>query len=178
MGENKMITVPTKSALEALVNHEKGEVALCEEDQTYYVYNEVEGWMPIPAKMTAEGLTIDLYSLNKQIVAQLPPFDEQRIKDAKETLENWKKGDRPYLLYGREISYFTLFSPVYSVAEDEKDYDSFVENVFACLADLTDEIYSFDVVGEDAIEIWIKYNDEATALYLFDYSEGLVYYYG
>ncbi len=169
-----LITVPTKSALDALVQHENGEVAFCEEDQTYYIYHDELGeWQVMPAKMTAEGLQIDLYSLNKQIVAQLPPFDEQRFKDARETLENWKKENTPYLLYGKEISYFTLFYPT-----DDENEKSFVDSVFECLGLITDTIYSFDVASDGAIEIWLEYNEEATLLYLFDYSEGMVYYHG
>lgn len=167
---NNYITVSTKAALEALVNHEDGEIALCEEDQTYYYYNN--GWNKMPAEMTAEGLQIDLYSLNKQIVAQLPPFDLQRLKDAKETLENWRKEDIPYLLYGKELSYFTLFYPT------DKEEDTFVDCVFDCLATISNTIYSFDVASDDAIEIWMDFDGEATALYLFDYSGGMVYYHG
>ena len=36
----------------------------------------------------------------------------------------------------------------------------------------------FDVVNEDTIEIWLKYNDAPTVLYLFDYEEGIVPYHG
>lgn len=164
------ITVSTKAALEALVNHQDGEIALCEEDQTYYYYNN--GWNQMPAEMTSEGLQIDLYTLNKQIVAQLPPFDIQRLQDARDTLENWKKENIPYLLYGKEISYFTLFYP----KEDMED--TFVDCVFDCLATISNTIYSFDVVSDNAIEIWMDYEGEATALYLFNYEQGMVYYYG
>ena len=166
-----ILTVPSKVALEALVQHEEGEIAFCEEDNIYYYYNTENGWQQMPAEMTAEGLQIDLYSLNKQIVAQLPPFDLQRLADAKETLKNWKKDNIPYLLYGKELSYFTLFYPT-----ENKEEDSFVDCVFDCLATISNTIYSFDVASEDAIEIWMDYEGEATALYLFDYSRGMVYY--
>ncbi len=168
-----ILTVPSKAALEALVQHEDREIAFCEENNTYYCYSSTDGgWQQMPAEMTEEGLKIDLYSLNKQIVAQLPPFDLQRLTDAKETLENWKKDNTPYLLYGKELSYFTLFYPT-----DEKE-DTFVDCVFDCLATISNTIYSFDVASEDAIEIWMDFDGEATALYLFDYSGGMVYYHG
>ena len=131
-----ILTVPSKVALEALVQHEEGEIAFCEEDNIYYYYNTENGWQQMPAEMTAEGLQIDLYSLNKQIVAQLPPFDLQRLADAKDTLENWKKDNIPYLLYGKELSYFTLFYPT-----ENKEEDSFVDCVFDCLATISNTIY-------------------------------------
>lgn len=167
-----ILTVPTKAALEAIVQHEDREIAFCEEDSTYYWYSSDDGWHVMPTKMTADGLQIDLYSLNKQIVAQLPPLDEQRIIDAKETLEHWKQDNIPYLLYGKEISYFTLFYPT-----DEEE-DSFIDCLFDCLNTIGNTIYSLDVVSDDAIEIWIDFEGEATLLYLFDYSGGMVYYHG
>lgn len=169
---NNLLTVPNKAALDAVVQHEKGEIAFCEEDKTYYVYGE-EGWQLMPVEMNEDGgLTIDLYTLNKGIVAQLPPFDIQRLQDAHETLANWKKDNTPYLMYGKELSYFTLFYPT----DDEED--NFVDCVFDCLATISNTIYSFDVVNDDAIEIWLDFDGEATALYLFDYSGGMVYYHG
>lgn len=125
----------------------------------------------MPANMTDSGITINLYELNKQIVSQLPPFDMQRIQDAKDTLNNWKKNNTAYLLYGKEIGYFTLFLPT----EDDKE-DSFDDVLFECLLAISMDIYSFDVVNEDTIEIWLKYEDTPTAMYLFNYEEGIVKY--
>ena len=171
MSEN-VLKVPTKATLDALVQHEEREIAFCEEDNTYYCYNSEQGWQAVPTKITADGVQIDLYTLNKQIIAQLPPFDLQRFADAKETLDTWKKDNVPYLLYGKELSYFTLFYPT------DKEEDTFVDCVFDCLAAISETIYSFDVVSDDAIEIWMDFDGEATVLYLFDYSGGMVYYHG
>jgi len=171
---NEIIEVPNKAALDALQNHSDGEIAFCEEEGIYFSYHNEE-WVPVPIERNAKGeFSLNLYALNKQIVAQLPPFDIQRLQDAKETLENWHKDNCPYLLYGKEMSYFTLFIPT-----DDKEEDSFVDCVFDCLASISNTIYSFDVASENAIEIWMDNGDgEATALYLFDYSEGMVYYHG
>lgn len=166
------INVINKKTLDALQNHEKGEIALCEEDHTYYFYDG-EKWNAMPANMTENGIEINLYELNKQIIAQLPPFDEQRLQDAKDTFNNWKKRNGIYLLYGKEIGYFTLFMP-----KEEDEYDSFETVLFECLGDVSKELYSFDVVNENTIEIWLKYNDAPTVLYLFDYAEGIVPYHG
>lgn len=170
---SEIIEVPNKAALDALQNHYDGEIAFCQEEGVYYSYHGNE-WVPVPIERDSNGeIHLNLYALNKQIVSQLPPFDIQRLEDAKETLENWKKVDTPYLLYGKEISYFTLFYPT------NKEEDTFVDCVFDCLESLSTTIYSFDVASDNAIEIWIGLEeDDATALYLFDYSEGMVYYHG
>lgn len=168
---DEVIKVPNKEALDALQNHENGEIAFCEDTGLYYSYHDE--WVPIPIERDTNGeIHLNLYSLNKQIIAQLPPFDAQRMEDARETLKNWKKENTPYLLYGKEISYFTLFYP------SKKEEDNFIDCVFDCLMSLSMIIYSFDIVSDNAIEIWINYEDEATALYLFDYSGGMVYYNG
>lgn len=170
---NEIIEVPNKNALEALQNHQDGEIAFCTEEGIYYSYHN--GWVPIPVEKDGNGeIHLNLYALNKQIVSQLPPFDEQRIKDAKESLDNWYKKDTPYLLYGQEISYFTLFYPT-----KDKDESNFVNCVFDCLESVSTYIYSFDIISENNIEIWIDDGDgEATVLYLFNYAEGMVYYHG
>jgi hypothetical protein len=169
---NEIIELPNKAALDALQNHYEGEIAFCKEEGMYYSYHQDE-WIPVPIERDRNGeIHLNLYALNKQIVAQLPPFDIQRLEDAKETLDNWHKVNTPYLLYGKEISYFTVFFPT------DDDEDNFVDCVFDCLAAIDNTIYSLDVVSDNAIEIWIGYEDEATALYLFDYSEGMVYYHG
>ena len=69
-----ILTVPSKAALEALVQHEDREIAFCEQDKTYYCYSSIDGWQQMPAEMTEEGLKIDLYSLNKQIILLFTKF--------------------------------------------------------------------------------------------------------
>ena len=60
------------------------------------------------ATMTIKDAKLNIYELNKQIISQLPPLDPVKFNDAVDTINNWGKG-YTYMLYGKEISYFTLF---------------------------------------------------------------------
>lgn len=164
-----VLTVKDLKTLNALQNHSEGEVAFCEEEQSYMMYTHGE-WMPIKATVTDSGLQIDYYTLNKQLISQLPPFDETRINDAKDTIAAWGT-ESIYMLYGREINYFTLFQK-----QEHGYYDSLGNALFDCLSYLTDTIYAFDVTADNNIEIWIQYQDITTVLYLFNYEDGVVTY--
>lgn len=164
-----VLKVKNIEILNALQNHQDGEVAFCEDEQQYMIYTH-DQWMPIQATMTDSGLQLNFYDFNKQIISQLPPFDEVRINDAKDTLTAWANSS-VYMLYGREISYFTVFQK-----QDGAEFETLEDAVFECLDAISDKIYGFDVMDEGSIEIWVDYEGEATVLYLFDYTEGVITY--
>jgi hypothetical protein len=76
------------------------------------------------------------------------------------------------MLYGKEISYFTLFQKQMLAA------DNFTSAVFKCLNNLGNDIRVFEVIDENTLEIWIGYEDDVTCMYLFNYDEGVVIYNG
>ena len=70
------------------------------------------------------------------------------------------------MLYGKEISYFTLFKL--------KQVDSFPHEAIDCLQNIG-PIKAIDLTEDkDAIEAWVMADDEATCLYLFPYDMGVV----
>jgi len=109
------------------------------------------------------------YELNQSIISQMDDMDATQLNDLKDTI-NVKCNKIYYLLYGREISYFTLFQKKEVVAD--KDLGTMV---LKCL-EAFDSVKTFEVQENGAIEIWVKYEDYVTVLYLFDYSDGVVYY--
>ena len=165
-----ILKVQNRKILESLQNHQEGEVAFCEEEQQYMVYKN--GWTPVQAEMTGDGLKINLYDLNKQVVSQLPPFDDTRIQDAIDTTNAWGT-KKLYMLYGKEISYFTV---IMDETNEDNEFNTLGETVMALLKDITDIIYAYDVMDENTIEVWVKYQDMTTVLYLFNYENGLVKY--
>ena len=170
----QILTISKASLLKNLCNHEEGEIAYAADEDKYYKYedgswNETE----LEEAPTRQELKMTIYDMNKQLAKQMPPYDEQQIEDVKKKLREWKQDDvNLYMLYGKEISYFTLFQKQILAK------DNFVEAVFTCLNNLTDKIYSFEIVDDNAIEFWVDYEDEATCMYLFNYDAGVVIYNG
>lgn len=171
----EILTISRANLLDALRNHEVGEIAYAADVDKYFVYTEEGKWeeTTIENPPSKESLKMTLYDMNKQLIKQMPIFDEARLKDAMETTRAWKKPlVNLYMLYGKEISYFTLFKKQVLANDD------FVLALFKCLGDLGGQVYSFEVVDEDTIEIWIDYEGEPTCMYLFNYDAGVVIYNG
>ena len=124
-------------------------------------------------KVEGGGLNMGLYELNKSIIGQLPTITDV---SEKETLINEFHHDthnKFYMMYGKEISYFTIFN----VIEGTTELKSLADGVFACLEQFG-PIKAIDK-NEDgtAIEIWVMdevMTKEATCLYLFPYDAGIV----
>lgn len=58
--------VPSLQVLYTLQNHIEGETIYCEEDSKLYVWQEDTGWTPI--KVEGNGISMNLYDINKNIV--------------------------------------------------------------------------------------------------------------
>lgn len=117
-------------------------------------------------QMKSNGIEIGLYDMNKQIIAQLPDLtDWDHVENILKNFDiDWNNDY--YMMYGKEISYFTVFKIKEHIAFAREVIDV-VKNVGTVKAmDLT--------AAADAIEIWVIYNDEPTCLYLFPYDMGIV----
>lgn len=169
---DNLLTVQNYSVLSALQNHSDGEVAYCKDEDKYYVYHD--GWIQVEASITNDGLKLNLYDLNKQIISQLADFTEERVNDLNAAINIWSgaRDNKYYLLYGKEIGYFTLFQE----DNNEKEDYGLGEGVIECLSSF-EAIKEYDI-NEDAIEIWVKTEDNVTVLYLFGYDTGVVNYHG
>lgn len=120
----------------------------------------------VTMRTDSAGLNLGLYDLNKQIIAQLPELTDldkaiQTINALHEMYRN-----KYYMLYGKEISYFTLFKLI------EPQY--FAQEVLGCLQNVG-KIKAIDPDEPGtAVEIWVETDDGPTCLYLFPYDSGLV----
>ena len=115
-------------------------------------------------KMENSGIDLGLYDMNKQIISQLPYLNNfNKAMDDIMTLYN-TYCNKYYMLYGKEISYFTVFKIT------EPQY--FGEEVLSCCSNVG-HIKSMELTeAGDAIEIWIQSeNKEPTCLYLFPYDD-------
>lgn len=164
-----VLEVETYEMLCALSNHEDGEIAYCTDTKKYYMYKD-GAWQPVEAKMTSDGLQLNLYELNKQVVSQLPDFDDEKIEEFKKVIAEWKGNRKAFLLVGKEIGYYTVF--IHTDTPEGRISESIEDLVIECLGNVA-PIKSYEVMDENAIEIWLSIED-ATVLYLINYEEGIV----
>lgn len=171
----QILTISKASLLNNLQIHEEGEIAYAVDVETYYIYKDGIWQETILENAPSKSeLNMTLYDMNKQIAKQLKPYSQDQIDKAKEEIKNWKQNNvNFYMLYGKEISYFTLFQRQILAR------NNFIDAVFECLNNLcNNKIYDIEIKNEDAIEIWIDYEGEPTCMFLFNYDKGVVIYNG
>lgn len=120
-------------------------------------------------ELNVEGsnLELGLYDMNKQIISQLPILEDfdKAMNDIRTLYETYH--NKYFMLYGKEISYFTVFKII------EPQY--FGEDVLDCCLNVG-LVKAMDLTeAGDAVEIWVQPQDgEPTCLYLFPYDSGIV----
>lgn len=119
-------------------------------------------------------VTMSLYEMNRQLINQLPDYNDEAWNGAEAILKEYleKHPNSYYMMYGRELNYFTVFQK-----RDEAEFASLFDAMKTCLASVGG-VRSFDFDGEAAIEIWVKPDiaSTVTCLYLFPYDDGVVTY--
>ena len=141
----------------------EGEIMQNTSDGKYYIWHE-DNWHEF--SMENSGIEMGLYDMNKQIIAQLPDLtDWDRVEQLFNDFHaSWR--NKYYMMYGKEISYFTVFKIVEPYLFGSVVMDC-IPNVGVVKAiDLTE--------AKDAVEIWVMYEDKPTCLYLFPYDMGIV----
>lgn len=118
--------------------------------------------------------SIELYELNRSIIEQQGTIKEDDIPRAMNDLKYlvYTSNNQCYMLYGKEIGYFTLFMRD-SVNWELETIDI---AVIECLMNVG-PIYSIELTPDkDAAEIWVKdtEKDLLTCMYLFPYDNGIV----
>lgn len=132
-------------------------------DGKYYIWHE-DNWHEF--KMESSGIEMGLYDMNKQIIEQLSDLtDWAHAEDVLTHFEGeWR--NQYYMMYGKEISYFTVFHI--------KERIAFAREVIDCVKNVG-TVKAIDLTEmADAVEIWVMYNNEPTCLYLFPYDMGIV----
>ena len=142
----------------------EGEIMQNTTDGKYYIWHE-DGWHEF--KMESSGIEMGLYDMNKQIIAQLPDLtDWDRVSETLTKFDTDLHNDY-YMLYGKEISYFTVFKI--------KEHICFSYEVIDVIKNIGSAVKAIDLTeAEDAIEVWVMYENEPTCLYLFPYDMGIV----
>ena len=117
--------------------------------------------------------SIELYELNRSIIEQQGVLDADVLAEKFELINTFAVDTKNdfYMLYGREINYFTVF-----VKHEKWELETLALAVTECLANIG-SVYSIELTAEkDAVEIWVKdaHQDLLTCMYLFPYDDGIV----
>ena len=128
--------------------------------------------MPEEETKATGNLNMNLYDLNKQIVAQLSGLTEEQLTEKTGFIADYhaeREADY-YMLLCNELKYYTVFA-----IQDNYSEPVFEEEVICCLNNFADEIKSIELTEDGcALEIWITKDGEAYAMYLFDYTMGVI----
>lgn len=168
---NQLIKL-NKTSMMNLPRPQEGDMIHVIDEDKIYIYKNDE-WQPINIQSADDqGLKMELYELNRSIIAQLPNITEFEEKIALINEYRLSTNQQFYMLYGKELSYFTVFM----AAGCPCDVSTLGDGVIECLNNVG-AIRSIDyTTNKDAIEIWVHIPDEdlTTCLYLFPYDNGVV----
>lgn len=119
---------------------------------------------------------IELYELNRSIISQQGAMEdgfEEKMTLLRKFAED--TNNRFYMMYGKEIGYFTVFVKDMPMGTPY-DLETIDLAVFDCLYNVG-PIYSIELTADkSAVEIWVKdeERDLVTCMYLFPYDNGVV----
>ena len=143
--------------------------------------NQAPSNADIQEKPEVEDISIGtLYDVNKQMVAETcSQLSKTKIREKKRFIQKFffDKKNEFYMLLCNVIRYFTLLrlegnkeNPIADITIQAAD-----EVIRIFNEDLDAPIYSIEDDGSgEAIEIWVKYEDEMIAFFLFPYDLGLI----
>ena len=116
----------------------------------------------------------ELYELNRSIIDQQGAMEDIDIINSKfELIKNFanETNNNFYMMYGKEIGYFTVFA-----RHENWELETLDLAVAECLFNVG-YLYSIELTADkSAIEIWVRTyeNDLVTCMYLFPYDNGIV----
>lgn len=164
-----IITVKSNKERDMLKLHADNEIVYSVETQKYYQW--VDGaWHDYTP---ASELKMNYRNLVINSISQFSPMSTESITRHQMQINKWHN-DNPkefYMLYGKELDYFTIFRFV-----EDNSNRCLGKELFECLSVVGDILYieEYDAQSEHII-FWVKTpNGLITELYLFDYTEGVV----
>lgn len=169
MDNQKFYIELDKETILSLPRPEVGEIAYATDTEEFLVYTE-DGWTHQDTPDAENGIRMPVYELERSMAMTKPACD---LKIAKENINALKEVTKSkfYMMYGKEISYFTLFEH----CGENWDIYNFNAAVLECASDIGEIKYCELTENKDAIEIWVMHEElGATCLYLFPYDNGVV----
>ena len=139
-----------------------GDIVYIAETKKYKSYDEEEGWVDYNP-----DISLSLYDMNKMSMRNVKNMDWRKLRNI---IEKWAPEGTYFLLYCKDIDYFTLFK------RDEASTEKFHEVLKDCLINIGDLKFCDPVEDGSGLEIWVKIKntDDIACMYLFNYDEGVV----
>lgn len=117
--------------------------------------------------------SIDLYTMNRNIINQLPVYTDEDMDKAEDIIHDWiYNGHKAnyYMLLCKELSYYTVFHS----EENCLVIDDFIRELWD-VCNYLGPIHDISVDDNDAIAIWAEWEDTGVhCFYLFPYDKGVV----
>ena len=157
--------------------YQLGETVYLTDKDKIVMWNGLE-WTDMPEGTTAQGkggLNMNLYELNKTIVAKLPILEDYTA--AEELIQDYmEKNGESYMLLCKDISYYTIFQKKVDTS-GFTHFETLGEAVLECANDIG-KIISVDLTEDGSgIELWLRTpEDENLCAYFFDCSGLIVTY--
>ena len=147
------------------------EIAICKDTGDRYIWDGY-GWVPHKEEaVNTLNTGLSLYDINKQLVEKLPDYTDEDIENATSLIDEFVKelNSEFYMLLNKDINYYTIFNISDVISEPICS-----EEIMACVKELGTIKSVGRTEDEQAIEIWIKQDDNISVMYLFDYSGGVI----
>jgi hypothetical protein len=117
---------------------------------------------------------LNLYQLNRQLVAALPTLTTEQLETAAKGLDQFKDNCKChyFMLLSNELRYYTVFK----IEPYGEAIESFGDLLVSCLREIGD-IKSIEVIEDGTAEIWVSSPDNpetADVFYLFPYDNGVL----
>lgn len=164
--------IRSRNNIRQLPNIKQGEIFWVELDKKPYIISEIKNdkatIIPLDENATiSTGITV--FEMNKTIVSKEPLFDlknEEKVQELEKQFNDWisAKTNRFFLLFGRDIHYFSLF----------KQEKGLRLPLFLDVLESVGKLISLEF-NNDAIEIWIRTDTSpAELLYLIPFDEAII----
>lgn len=118
------------------------------------------------------GLKLSFYDLNKSAYGALPEYDNTKINELQDRINNWENANTYFMLLCNDIKYYTVLRRTQHKKAEFADLGQAVTKL------LLERDYTIlaDEITNDYFEIWIKdqKDDDVHMFALFPYDWGVV----
>ena len=126
----------------------------------------------IKAKTSGE-VSMSLYDINKNIIGQLPAYDNEKLNQLEDDINDWEPGENQYFMFlCKEFNYYTI---LHRTKHEEADFPDLGQTITGLVHESNWTIHS-DENCDTHYEIWVKAEDETYDFLLFPYDSGVVKY--